>query len=227
MSYPEEEVNKWMRGKYSNKGVTVSSDSTNDRPSNLKKLEILGNDALETLTRIALARFHLLRGLDGLTVYSVSRHDLSEFTADPLSRFLPELINLTHLRLTLSGSAMSRLTEAASRKPFHEWLPPNLERLQFRGPASMAWQLEEFMAAIGNPEYLPKLKYISFVLDLPEYLPEIMEEEGHEAPQVTDQQLKTAIWSCCWVWARANTRGVTPMVFSGAAGCIVAELSGG
>lgn len=135
----------------------------------MKRLDILGNDALEMLSYKALAKFHLLAALESLTLHSTYGNDLSNVPADLPGTFFLGLVGLKKLQITLGATTVASLRKASHGQPFlHTHLPPNLEVLYFRGPVSMVPDLDVFAAAFADHTFLPALQRISLVLDLPE-----------------------------------------------------------
>jgi hypothetical protein len=117
---------------------------------------------------MAIARFHLLTGLESLTIHSSQRNDLHSTPADYFLGFLQVMEKLKELKSTLGSDIISKLVKATNDpNDLHLCLPPNLETLHFRGPVSMAPHLDQFIAALADPKFLPSLQRISFVLDLP------------------------------------------------------------
>lgn len=204
------EWGKWMNAHYGGKELVFSSACEADPPSRMRRLEILGNDALEMLTFLAIARWHLLVGLESLAIHSVGDYDLIEAPGDYAAAFLPVLLNLKHLRLSLGSATLSRLLEiGGERKPLHEYLPPNIETLHFRGPVSMAPQLDEFCAALADGQFLPCLKRISFVLDLPGPPPAHSDKKA----EASLEQLREAKAACGKLLRVAAERGVAVAEF--------------
>lgn len=197
------EWHKWVYDKYANKPITFNPDPfPRTPPSAMKHLSILGNDALQMLTGMALAKLHLLTPLDSLTLYSTSKNDMVHFPPGFFLFVLPNLPNLKTLKLTLGSPMYAALLEAAGSLPFlHVVLPPNIETLQFRGPVSMVPQLDEFAADLGNEKFLPRLRRISLVLDLP--------DEGSEcAKEPSLEELRAAHGACGKLLDVAAKRGV-------------------
>ncbi|GAB1315247.1 hypothetical protein MFIFM68171_05457 [Madurella fahalii] len=197
----DHEWRKWLDAKYDGKEIAFSSACEADPPSRMRKLEILGNDAVEMLTWMAIAKFHLLVGLESLAIHSIDSYDLTGTPGIFFVEFLP-VLNLKSLKLALGSVTLSRLLKAAGNPHgLHQLLPKSLETLHFRGPVSMASQLDQFSAAFADSAFLPSLKRISFVLDLPG--PGTDDNEG--APL---EQLTTAKIACGKLLRAAAKRGV-------------------
>jgi hypothetical protein len=200
------EWHKWVYDNYAHKTeILLSLEPPQDTPpSAMKHLSILGNDALEMLTGIGLAKYYLLTSLDSLSLYSTSKNDLMHIPPNFFLAFFPGLTNLKTLKLTLGSSMYAALLEAAgtSTQPFlHAYLPPNIETLHFRGPVSMVPHLDEFVGAFGSEDFLPRLKRISFVLDFP--------DEGLDSPKEPSLDgLRAAHAACRKVLDAAAKRGV-------------------
>jgi hypothetical protein len=185
------EWQKWIFDRYAGKKLTFSSDPGDAPPSAMRSLQILGNDALQMFTYIGLAKSHLLLALSSLTIYSPSKYDLTHVPGNICLAMLPALEHLQTFKLTLGGEMYALLLdEVADNKPFlHACIPPNIEALHFRGPVSMAPHVDEFVAAFEYDKFLPRLKRISFVLDLPE-------KKSDSAKEVPLEQLRAAHQAC-------------------------------
>lgn len=198
------EWNKWMAGNYQGQEITFSPDPPEGfPPSAMEKLDIIGNDALRMFIYMALAKPHLLFGLQSLNLDSPSSNDLFDVKPTVLLLMLPGLLNLTTLRLTLGSPMYTTLREAAAKnnEPFlHAALPASLETLQFRGPVSMAPHLGALVTAFAKDDFLPDLKRISFVLDLPD-------KESDHPEEASLEQLRTAHEACKKVLDAAAARG--------------------
>jgi hypothetical protein len=209
------EWHKWLNNKYDGKDITFSPDRGDAPPSAMRTLEILGNDALQMLTYIALAKFHLLASLDTLTLLSTSdENDLHPVPADICLGLFPGLDRLRHFKLTLGSGLHTRLLDVVpeNNKPYlYTLLPPNIETLRLRGPVSMASHLDTLAAAFANADvdaaFLPRLKRISLLLDLPDKASEHPREASLE-------QLRAAHAACKRVLdAAAGRRGVVVEAF--------------
>lgn len=130
---------------------------------NLETLEIIENDVHDILIRMSLSMPLVFNNVKTLHLCATNACDFY-YGEDVLHQILPQLSGLKTLRLTLGSeySDPKLLTELYRR------LPPNLETLQFRGPAQLAksgnWS--DWVAAFQNPEFLPHLRRLSFLLDL-------------------------------------------------------------
>ncbi|KAK4232928.1 hypothetical protein C8A03DRAFT_19892 [Achaetomium macrosporum] len=198
------EWKKWFISKYAGKEISLDPENPGGPVSAMRKLEILGNDAIDMFTYIALTKFHLLAGLESLTVYSLSENDLF-YTLGAFFLGLPRhLDRLRHFRLILGSPMVSRLVQENEGHPFlAALLPPNLETLQFRGPVSMASHLEGLAAAFADKVFLPSLKRVSLVLDLPDKT-----EGSKNRSKPSLDELRVAKEACTKVLDAAARRGV-------------------
>ena len=196
------EFHRWAYDKYAGRKVVLSTDGKSDPPSAMKSLQILGNDALQTLTFMALARFDLVGSLESLALDSQGKPDLLHVPPGLFLVVLPGLLGLEHFRLTLGSHVYAALLDAAEGQPFlHAALPANIETLHFRGPVSMAAHLDEFAAAFGSDDFLPRLRRISLVLDQP--------DRASDSPtEPSLDQLRAAHVACKKVWDAAAERGI-------------------
>lgn len=132
----------------------------------LETLEIIENDAHDTLLRMALGCGNVLDKIKTLYFRATNGCDLHYPSSNVLDQFLPGLSELRSLTLVLANEYEDPkiLTE------LYRHLPLNVETLHFRGPANLAksddWPA--WVKAFGNPDFHPKLKRLSFVLDLGE-----------------------------------------------------------
>ncbi len=115
---------------------------------------------------------------------------------------LPGLLGLEHFKLTLGSHVYAALLDAAEGQPFlHAAIPANIETLHFRGPVSMAAHLDDFAAAFGSDDFLPRLGRISFVLDQPD-------RASNSPTEPSLEQLRAAHVTCKKVWDAADERGI-------------------
>ncbi|RJE25367.1 hypothetical protein PHISCL_02258 [Aspergillus sclerotialis] len=141
-------------------GQTEAANVTNPK---LETLEIIENDVHDTLIRMSLSISRVFTNVKTLHLRATNACDF-HYGEDVLHQIFPQLTGLKTLKFTLGSeySDPKLLTELYRR------LPPNLETLQFRGPAQLAksknWS--EWVAAFQNPEFLPHLQRLSFLLDL-------------------------------------------------------------
>lgn len=195
-----EEWSQWFNNKYKEGGVTFSLEHSDDPSSCIKSLDILGNNALEMLTYVALAKFYLLGSLENLTIYSENT-DLS-FAPYLFLNFLTKLMRLKHVKLTLESATYAKILKSVHPYPFiHLIHPASLETLRLRGPVSAVFEMGAFAADLADPDFLPNLKRISLVLDLPDASSEHPEEASPE-------QLRAAHVACEKVFDVAAARGV-------------------
>ncbi|OJD37906.1 uncharacterized protein BKCO1_5000111 [Diplodia corticola] len=180
-------VAEWMRKKYAdddgdnNKGENEPTTEAPPppTPSNLRTLEIIYNDARDTLYRYVLAHPTLIDPVQTLSLIAKSKHDLSIGDERILEDLLPQLTHLTALVLVLGDHYRDREQLPAFFKHF----PPNVETLRFQSSVSLAREevvVERWVDAFGDPEFLPRLKRLSFVLDLEDGEGERRENEEWE-----------------------------------------------
>ncbi|KAK3897741.1 hypothetical protein C8A05DRAFT_19550 [Staphylotrichum tortipilum] len=204
------EWNKWVTARYQDQELCFSAETPDGAPpSAMEKLDIVGNDALRMVIYMALAKAHIVFGLQSLNLDSPSSNDLFDVPPSIILALLPALLNLKSLRLTLGSCVYSTLLDAAVENdvPFlHAALPANLETLQFRGPVSAAPHLGAFVSAFAKPDFLPDLKRISLVLDLPD-------EASNSPKEATLPQLRAAHEACKKVLDAAAARGVEVEAF--------------
>lgn len=202
-------VQEHMNQKYSNP-EEAQLDPDNLPPpegSNLHTLEIVENDALDTLSRMALALPHLLDSLRSLTVRSTRGPDFS-FTNEEI--FRQTLIRLTNLK-TLHLSVGEVFEDNDYLPTLHRYFPPNLATLIFRGPASLCrsehW--EDWLKSFESKEFLPELQNLGFVLDL-HYEPRKDEDlnQSRES-QAPEEELREAREACEKLYQIARERGLT------------------
>ncbi|KAK3326830.1 hypothetical protein B0H66DRAFT_551774 [Apodospora peruviana] len=183
----DKEGDEWLVNKKSGKPFWRSSSG--GVQSATKKLEIIENDAIETLVRLAVAHPHVVMGLESLTLRTLDGCDMMALPDDILTKMLPHLTNLKSLKLSVAhyilfpsrrdGEAVdeeeiidleaeeARWHEAEAPLSIHQALPPNLEELEFQGPVSLTPFLGEWVSAFKRADFLPKLRKVAFVLDHP------------------------------------------------------------
>ncbi|KAL2145853.1 hypothetical protein VTI28DRAFT_6150 [Corynascus sepedonium] len=230
-SFPHEWA-KWFQATYANKTVRFSPNlpppENHTPPIHLRTLSVLGNDALQQLTYLAMARFHLLAAVESLTVCSATGNDLDVVPGSLVLEYLPLLPRLRNLTVTFGAATYDELLKATTRngKPsshLRAAIPQGVEILRLRGPASMAagGGLDEFAAALKAEEkndggsrgkreedgskkewkpFLPRLKRLALLMDLPD-----SDEPDDKAPLA---QLHAAHAACQRVLDAAASRGV-------------------
>ncbi|KAK2755107.1 hypothetical protein FQN54_006636 [Arachnomyces sp. PD_36] len=197
-------IYKWMKDKYTNPEPEAQPQTYTAEDINLRTLEILENDAMDTFTRLTLARAHLSLALDTLSIRSTHGNDFHFTCEDLFSQILPQLVGLQKLIL-----AVGEISEDESFLPsFYKLFPPNLSTLRFRGPVSLAKsdQWPEWIKSFENPDYLPNLKTLSFVLDLNyETKPD---ETRNKDVAASEEVLREAKTACNQLYAAAEKRGI-------------------
>lgn len=200
-------VKEWMCKRYGNKTFDLPILPPPEHIK-LRKLEILENDAMDAMSRLVIGLPHLLGKLQTLHIRSTHNLDF-HFTDERLFIVaLPQLSGIT----TLVFSVGEVFTDKAIVPRLYKAFPPNLSTLRFRGPTSLVksehWK--EWIDAFSNPEYLPQLKKLSFVLDL------FYEQRGDE--RVTDSRapedvLREARAACEELYDVVKKHGVTVELF--------------
>lgn len=155
---------KWLCNKYLGEREWPTPAPEDCPPSRLKTLEILENDAIDTFQRLAMGHSHLAMGLERLYLRSTTENDFVLTPESIFPQLFPAMHNLKHLQLILDYP----FDDGTILPTLHRSLPPNLEALEFRGPVSLAAdaRFDDWIAAFGDPEFLPALKRLSFALDL-------------------------------------------------------------
>ena len=147
------------------KGEPSAPETAEPNPTNLTKLEIIENDAIDTFIRLTFAQPNLIGNLQTLNLRSTNGHGFN-FMAEPgLLRILPELENLKTIVLSVAEIFEDNQTSLST---LVRRFPPGLTTLRFRGPASFATseQWGDWVRAVEEREVLPNLQKLSFVLDL-------------------------------------------------------------
>lgn len=163
-TYRPSRAAKWLMNNYEADFQWPNPVEEGQPESQLKTLEILENDAIDTFQRFALSHSHVVMGLEKLNLRSTQGNDFSLTPEGIFPQLFTAMGNLRELELSL-GSAFHDDTTLPN---LYKSLPPNLERLSFRGPPSLAGseQFNEWIAAFSDPDFQPSLKRLSFVLDL-------------------------------------------------------------
>lgn len=159
----DEDPAKFILGRTS-EGASPHLEAPIPETINLETLEVLENDALDTFSRMAIALPHIVDNLKTLILRSTNPYDLL-VTAEQMFRKI--LLQFTSLK-TFVFTVGDFFEEADFLSLLYLHFPPNISTLRFRGPVSLAksehWM--KWVEAFANPEYLPNLKKLSFVLDL-------------------------------------------------------------
>ena len=235
-------VKKWLGDKY---GVSPGEEGrepleeqrqrqseaanvANPNP-NVETLEIIENDVHDTLIRMSLSISRVFTNVKTLHLRSTNACDF-HYGEDVLHQVFPQLTGLKTLKFTLG----SEYSDPKLLTDLYRRLPPNLETFQFRGPAHLAksenWS--EWVAAFQNPEFLPHLQRLSFLLDLSltqssalslERKERENQEDGPENPRepgasseptheeqykVSTEDLRIAKRACEQVWKAAEERNI-------------------
>lgn len=147
--------------------------------SNIAKLEIIENDAIDTFNRMTMALPHVVGKLATLNIRSTHALDFHSTTEKLFISTLPQLLELQTLVLSVG-----EIFEDEDILPnLYASIPSSITTLRFRGPASLVKsnQWDAWMESFASPQFLPKLKRLSFVLDL-----------HYEVPGATSLQKKPA-----------------------------------
>ncbi|KAK4247899.1 hypothetical protein C7999DRAFT_14124 [Corynascus novoguineensis] len=210
LSFPHEWA-KWFQATYANKTVRFSPNlpppENHTPPIRLRTLSILGNDALQQLTYLALAHFPLLAAVESLTICSATGNDLDVVPGSLVLEYLPLLPRLRNLTVTFDDATYAELLKATTRngKPsshLRAAIPQGVETLRLRGPASMAAgeKREKDGSKKKGKLFLPRLKRLALLMDLPD-----SDERDDKAPLA---QLHAAHAACQRVLDAAAKRGV-------------------
>ncbi|KAE8372963.1 hypothetical protein BDV26DRAFT_285508 [Aspergillus bertholletiae] len=170
-----EPADKWMQDRYEGKEEHQLQLEENHPPPtiNLRTLEILENDAIETLCRMALALPHLVADLTTL-----------------------------NLRLeTLKLSIGEVFTDELRLPTLYKWLSPDMPNLRFRDPASLtkSAQWDNWVQAFAKSDFLPNLKRLSFVPDLDYELSDSSFGRCKDLKTIPEHALRTSVddrWLC-------------------------------
>ncbi|KAJ7651735.1 hypothetical protein DFH06DRAFT_552352 [Mycena polygramma] len=163
-------VEEWMKNKYAdqdqqNEETAAAAADEDGQKSQLKTLEIVNNDARDTLFRYILAHPNLMDPIETLSLDASSMHDLRLADERILEVAFPQLVQLRTLVLVLGDHYHDR----TQLPDFFQCLPPNLRVLRFRSSVSLAANedvVERWVKAFADPAFLPGLERLSFVLDL-------------------------------------------------------------
>ncbi|KFY44057.1 hypothetical protein V494_01663 [Pseudogymnoascus sp. VKM F-4513 (FW-928)] len=192
----------WMGQKYGNTDTAAEPETPVPEHVNTEILEILENDAIDTFTRMTLALPNLIGNLKTLNLRSSSGLDFHFTPKEMFREILPQLTNVKTFVFTVGD-----IFEEADFLPlFYEQFPPNISTLRFRGPFSLAksehWS--KWLEAFANPEYLPNLKKLSFVLDLAYD----NEEDGGRKRKPTVDELREGKAACKKLFDGLENRGI-------------------
>lgn len=160
-------VAEWMREKHGQKAADDDDvdDVDDEEESNLRTLELIHNDAHDTLLRLALARPRRLPLLETLSLVAPSRNDFALAGDALLECLLPQLERLRVLVLVLADVYPDRQRLPGLWRVF----PPGLQVLRLRTSVALAGREEvvgEWVGAFGDPAFLPELRVLSCVWDM-------------------------------------------------------------
>lgn len=180
-------VDEWMEKKYSKKdgsSADAEGEEEGQPASRLRKLEIIYNDVRDMLYRYVLAHPSLIDPVQELSLIAKSKYDMSACDEQILEKLLPQLEKLQTLVLVLGDHYRDR----EQLPNFFKSFPPNLETLHFQSSVSLAGDevISKWVEAFQDPSFLPKLKKLSFVLDLEDGERERWETEEWERKHAND-----------------------------------------
>jgi hypothetical protein len=158
---PHSKVESELASASSNQQVKLlSKEVTVD----LTKLEILENDSIDTFNRMTLALPYVIANVSTVNIRSTHGLDFHFTTEELFSELIPQLTELKTFVLSVGEVFKSDRFLPTLYKHF----PPNISTLRFRGPVSLARsnQWIDWIDSFASSEFLPKLKRLSFVLDL-------------------------------------------------------------
>ncbi|KFY27364.1 hypothetical protein V491_00935 [Pseudogymnoascus sp. VKM F-3775] len=191
----------WLQNKYNGENASPHPEAPIPETINLETLEFLENDALDAFSRMAIALPHIVDNLKTLNLCSTNGCDF-QFTAEQM--FQSIIPQLTHLK-TFVFTVGDIFEEADFLPLLYPHFPPNICTLRFRGPVSLAksehWQ--KWVEAFANPEYLPNLKKLSFVLDLAY---DYGKSDGKR--RANEEELREAKTACKQLFDRLESREI-------------------
>lgn len=198
-------VSEWMQKEYGNKTVFGHPNPPPPQQIKLRKLEILENDAMDAMNRFMVALPHLADQIQTLNIRSTHNLDFHYSSEEMVPQVLPQFPKLETLVFSVGEVFKSK----DLLPKLYEYFPRTLTTLRFRGPASLVksehWK--EWIDAFANPEYLPHVTKLSFVLDL-------WYEKGENDYRATEKEvpedvLKEAREACEGLYKVARGRGIT------------------
>ncbi|KAK2798617.1 hypothetical protein FQN50_008775 [Emmonsiellopsis sp. PD_5] len=201
-------VQQWISNKYV--GSTINCEVPGSPTVNLETLEIIENDAMDTLVRMALALPHIV--FENLKTINIRSTNGCEYPFCPEDMFGPILSNLRHLK-TLVLTVGQVFDDDANLFTLHNHFPPNISTLRFRGPVSIAKsaQWHEWVDSFSDPECLPNLKKLSFVLDMDFSEPAESEQAWVKKRRLeaSEESLREAKAACNQLYEAARNRGIS------------------
>ncbi|PGH17023.1 hypothetical protein AJ79_01407 [Helicocarpus griseus UAMH5409] len=204
-------ASEWLVRKYATgeEGTVLGNADVDLDKINLEKLKILENDAMDTFTRMTLALTHIVAGkLKTINIRSTNGCDFRFTPEDLFPQLLAQLPSLNTLVLTV-GEVFHDSNHVYN---LYKSLPPNIPTLRFRGPISLAKseQCKDWIASFSNPEYLPNLKRLSFVLDLYYDVKDTkLIEPKPKKSKAPEEQLREAKAACNQLLDVASKRGIS------------------
>ncbi|KAE8401083.1 hypothetical protein BDV37DRAFT_189174 [Aspergillus pseudonomiae] len=198
---------KWMNNKYKGKEELQLEEDNRQPPTiNLRILEILENDAIDTFCRMALALPHLIENLTTLNLRSTHCLDFQFLHESMIQQLLPQLSRLETLKLSIGEV----FTDESRLPTLYKWLPPNISTLRFRGPASLTKSTEwnNWVQAFAERDFLPNLKQLSFVLDLEYESSDSSFGRLKKLKEIPEHTLHEARAACEPLYEAARNRGI-------------------
>ncbi|KAJ5101263.1 hypothetical protein NUU61_003485 [Penicillium alfredii] len=182
----------------------IEEDTPSSRSINLETLEILEDDAVDTLIGMSAALPHLIEILKTLHIRSTHGLDFQFIAEDAFREILRRMENLQTLRLSVGEI----FNDSSYLPTLHKYLPPNLTSFYFRGPVSLCqsehWA--DWPNAFESPGFLPNLETMGFVLDL-QYEPDTGFKDKTECCAPEDL-LHAARRACELVYETARRRNI-------------------
>lgn len=169
----------------------------------LHTLELIENDAAVQFIFLSSDLPAMLRSVSNLAIRSTSGEWHTIFPNSPFYENLATLTNLRHLELTLS-----EMHGAASLAQIPDAMPSGLESLWFRGPVGREGRelVKVWVERFRDPEYLPGLRKLGFVLDVA-----LVKGEGERERvqgEAEEEDLRLAREACDALWEVMRVRSV-------------------
>lgn len=165
-----------------------------DVSTQMVKLEILENDALDAFTRMTMGLPHVVENLATVNLRSTNNCDF-QYRMEPIFvQILPQLTKMNTFILTV-GEVFEDGSDTLYK--LYQYLPPNITTLRFRGPTliAMSTEWDRWVESFASSEFLPKLERLSFVLDL--YYPEEKSDWGKRRLAPAPDDVLREAWEAC------------------------------
>ena len=165
------------------------------RPVDLETLEILENDAIQQFIGMAMGCTRAVSSIRTLNIRSSMRFGQESGDLDEIT-FCDVLRQLDNLRTVIF--TLGDIFDDHNYLPnFYQSLPRNVETVRFRSSVVLAEPnvMQKWKAAFADQSFLPHLRRLSFILDLPDWGHQRIRDEQYNLSEGSKESEKESLQS--------------------------------